>query len=134
MPLAAVQNGSLYGWYIYAFKEIVMAGVGTEKVFENDKVIVWNFVLAPGEETPVHTHKHSYMWYAIEGAPLHIFDENGGDLGIFQVPTGAIYSLKYEDGYLEVLSDIGKGAKVPATHKARNEGSNPYREVLIEYK
>jgi hypothetical protein len=33
-----------------------------------------------------------------------------------------------------VLSEIGKGAKVPATHKARNDGSKPYREVLVEYK
>jgi quercetin dioxygenase-like cupin family protein len=33
-----------------------MAGVGTEKVFENDKVIVWNFALEPGQETPMHTH------------------------------------------------------------------------------
>lgn len=111
-----------------------MAGVGSEKVFENDKVIVWNFVLEPGEETPVHTHEHSYMWYAIEGAPLHIYDKDGADLGIFEVPTGAVYSLKCEDGYLEVLSEIGKGARVPATHKARNDGTRPYREVLVEYK
>ncbi len=111
-----------------------MAGVGTEKVFENDKVIVWNFTLAPGEFTPVHTHEHSYMWYAIEGAPLQIFDESGNEVGIFEVPTGAIYSLKLEDGYLEVLSEIGKGARVPATHKARNVGTSNYREVLVEYK
>ncbi|MFP3553978.1 hypothetical protein SB861_25180 [Paraburkholderia sp. SIMBA_049] len=111
-----------------------MAGVGTEKVFENDKVIVWNFTLAPGEFTPVHTHEHPYMWYAIEGAPLQIFDESGNEVGIFEVPTGAIYSLKLEDGYLEVLSEIGKGARVPATHKARNVGTSNYREVLVEYK
>ncbi len=43
------------------WKETNMAGVGSEKVFENNKVIVWNFVLAPSEETPVHTHEHSYM-------------------------------------------------------------------------
>jgi hypothetical protein len=111
-----------------------MAGLGTEKVFENDKVIVWNFTLTPGEFTPVHTHEHSYMWYAIEGAPLQIFDESGNEVGIFEVPTGAIYSLKLEDGYLEVLSEIGKGARVPATHKARNVGTSNYREVLVEYK
>ena len=58
-----------------------MADVGLEKVFENDKVIVWNFELAPGEETPVHTHEHSYMWYAISGAPLQVTDENEKGLG-----------------------------------------------------
>jgi len=111
-----------------------MAGVGSEKVFENDKVIVWNFVLAPGAETPMHTHEHSYMWYSIEGAPLQIFDEHGKDLGTLEVPTGAIYSLKLDNGFLEVLSEHGKGMRVPARHKARNVGPTPYREVLVEYK
>lgn len=111
-----------------------MAGVGTEKVFENEKVIVWNFTLAPGEFTPLHTHEHAYMWYAIEGAPLQIFDGDGKDLGTFDVPTGAVYSLKLDSGYLEVLSEIGKGARVPATHKAKNAGTTAYREVLVEYK
>jgi len=111
-----------------------MAGVGSEKVFENDKVIVWNFVLKPGEETPVHTHEHAYMWYAIEGAPLQIFDEGGKDLGTLDIPTGGIYSLKLDNGFLEVLSDPGKGMRVPARHKARNVGPTAYREVLVEYK
>jgi hypothetical protein len=116
------------------WKETIMAGVGTEKVFENDKVIVWNFTLEPGAYTPVHTHEHAYMWYAIAGAPLQIYDADGNDLGIFEVPTGAVYSLKLEDGFLEVISELGKGARVPATHKARNAGSTPYREILVEYK
>jgi hypothetical protein len=113
---------------------VTEAGVGTEKVFENDKVIVWNFTLAPGEETPIHTHRHNYMWYAIQGAPLQVFDENGKDLGTLEVPTGAVYSLKLENGYLEVLSEPGKGVRVPARHKAKNVGSTPYREILVEYK
>ena len=111
-----------------------MAGVGSEKIFENDKVIVWNFVLEPGQETPMHTHDHSYMWYAIEGAPLQVFDEHGNDLGTLEVPTGAVYSLKLDNGFLEVLSEPGKGLRVPAKHKARNVGSSKYREVLVEYK
>lgn len=111
-----------------------MAGVGTEKVFENDKVIVWNFELAPGEETPIHTHEHSYMWYAISGAPLQVFDENGEDLGMIDISTGAIYSLKLDNGEIEVLSEPGKGMRIPARHKARNVGPTPYREVLVEYK
>ncbi|MFT3801905.1 MAG: hypothetical protein QM766_11860 [Burkholderiaceae bacterium] len=111
-----------------------MAGVGSEKVFENDQVIVWNFELKPGEETEIHTHEHAYMWYSIQGAPLQVFDADGNDLGTLEVPTGAVYSLKLEDGYLEVLSEINKGVKVPATHKARNAGTTPYREILVEYK
>ena len=111
-----------------------MAGVGTEKVFENDKVIVWNFELAPGEETPMHTHEKSYMWYAISGAPLQVFDEHGKDLGTINVPTGGIFSLKVENGEIEVLSEQGKGMKIPARHKARNVGPTRYREVLVEYK
>ena len=111
-----------------------MAGVGSEKIFENDKVIVWNFVLEPGQETPMHTHDHSYMWYAIEGAPLQVFDEHGNDLGTLEAPTGTVYSLALDNGFLEVLSEPGKGIRVPAKHKARNVGSTAYREVLVEYK
>lgn len=112
----------------------IMAGVGTEKIFENDKVIVWNFTLGPGEETPIHTHEHSYMWYAIAGTTLQVFDESGEDLGSLEVPTGTVYSLKLEDGVLEILSEPGKGLRVPATHKARNVGPAEYREILVEYK
>ena len=111
-----------------------MADVGTEKLFENDKIILWNFVLPAGAETPMHTHEHDYVWYAIEGAPLQVFDEDGKELGTLEVPTGAVYSLKCENGYLEILSDLGKGMRVPVTHKARNAGTTAYREILIEYK
>ena len=111
-----------------------MPGIGTEKVFENDKIIVWNFILPPGEKTPLHTHERSYMWYTIEGAPLQVFDEHGNDLGTLEVPTGAVYSLKYDNGFIEVLSDWGKGMRMPATHIARNAGTSNYREVMVEYK
>jgi hypothetical protein len=74
------------------------------------------------------------MWYAIAGAPLQVFDEKGKDLGTLEVPTGAVYSLKLENGFLEVLSEPGKGVRVPARHKARNAGPTPYREILVEYK
>lgn len=111
------------------------AGVGSEKIFENDNVIVWNFELDPGETTPLHTHKHDYMWYSIQGTPgLQVFDEDDNDLGTLEVPTGAVYSLKLDNGYLEVLSDINKGVRVLARHKAKNLGDKTYREILVEYK
>jgi hypothetical protein len=111
-----------------------MAGVGTEKVFENDQVIVWNFVLEPGEETPMHTHELNYMWYVIEGAALQIFDEHGTDIGTLPVPKDAVYALEVDNGMLDVLSGPAKGMRVPARHKARNVAPTRYREVLVEYK
>ena len=108
--------------------------VGSKKVFENDKIIVWDFILQPGEETVMHTHSRSYMWYAIQGGPLDCEDEYGGDLGIFDVPTGSVFHIKCEGDELEVLSEIAKGVKFPATHKAKNAGDVPYHEILIEFK
>jgi len=109
-------------------------GVGTHKLFENDKIVVWDFVLPAGAETPVHTHDHSYMWFAVQGAPLQIYDEHGNDVGLFPVPTNGIFELKVQDGTIEVMSEIGKGVKVPAKHKAKNIGKEDYREILVEWK
>ena len=50
--------------------------VGNTKLFDNDKLILWEFVLEPGECTPLHTHQHDYVWYALEGATLEVLDEN----------------------------------------------------------
>lgn len=108
--------------------------VGTTKLFENDKVIVWNFELKPGEETPMHTHDRSYIWYAIQGGPLDCEDNEGNDLGVFDVPTGSVFDIKCENNELEVMSEIAQGVKFPVTHKAKNIGDVTYREILIEFK
>lgn len=108
--------------------------VGTTKLFENDKVIVWNFELKPGEETPMHTHDRSYIWYAIQGGPLDCEDNEGNDLGIFDVPTGSVFDIKCENNELEVMSEVAQGVKFPVTHKAKNIGDVTYREILIEFK
>lgn len=108
--------------------------VGTTKLFENDKVIVWNFELKPGEETPMHTHDRSYIWYAIQGSPLDCEDDEGNDLGVFDVPTGSVFDIKCENNELEVMSEIAQGVKFPVTHKAKNIGDVTYREILIEFK
>ncbi|MEZ5592798.1 MAG: hypothetical protein R3F53_19685 [Gammaproteobacteria bacterium] len=112
----------------------VSSNVGSKVIFENDKVKVWDFVLQPGEETEMHKHDKSYMWYAIQGGPLDCEDEHGNDLGVFDVPTGGVFDIKLNGDELEVMSEIAKGAKIPVTHKAKNAGDTPYREILIEFK
>lgn len=109
-----------------------MGEVGTTKVFENDKVIVWEFVLEPGEETPMHTHKHDYVFYVLDGAPLLVIDEDGKELGTFDAVSGSAFPFDCIGD--ELVSADDKGHRVPATHKARNLGTTRYREILVESK
>jgi len=106
--------------------------VGTTKVFENEKIIVWEFTLEPGEQTPLHTHKHDYVFYVLDGAPLDVFDADGGALGTFDAVTGSVFPLKVEGD--ELVSADDKGLRVPVTHTARNAGTSRYREILVESK
>ena len=106
--------------------------VGSRKLFEDDDIIIWEFLLPPGETTPVHTHEHDYVWYVIDGTTLEVFDENLKALGSFEAPTGAIFPLRLEGDELVTTDD--KGIRAPATHAARNGGTGVYREILIEKK
>jgi len=45
----------------------MMGDVGSFIVFENDKVIIWELVLEPGQQTACHIHKHDYIFYVLEG-------------------------------------------------------------------
>ena len=106
--------------------------VGTVKLFENDKVVLWDFVLQPGEATPCHTHAYDYVWYVIEGATLEVFDAQDRFLHSFEAPTGAVFTLRLEGDDLVRTDDASH--RVPATHWARNVGTTPYREILVETK
>ena len=59
-----------------------MAGVGTQKVFENDKVSVWEFFLDPGKSVESHTHRFDYFFYVIEGSAIEISNAEGARSGL----------------------------------------------------
>jgi len=42
-----------------------MGEVGSYKVFENEKIIIWELILEPSEKTPCHTHQHDYIFYVL---------------------------------------------------------------------
>ena len=102
-----------------------MSDVGTTKLFENDKVIIWEFMLGPGEETPMHNHEHDYVFYALEGAPLQVRDSQGNDLGTLAISAGDTYAFRVEGG--ELISTDEKELRVPTMHKAKNTGTSRYR-------
>jgi hypothetical protein len=80
----------------------------------------------------MHTHEHDYVFHALEGAPLQIFDIDNKDLGTLPVGDGDTYAFKIEGGNL--VSTDGKGHCVPVTHAAVNAGLTRYREILVESK
>lgn len=106
-----------------------MADVANRKLFENDKVIVWEMLLEPGQSTGVHTHTHNYFFQVLEGSTLRTLDASGKSLGDFDFDTDSTVWIGVE-GDEVVLGDV----RAPATHDAVNVGTTRYREILVELK
>ena len=41
--------------------------VGTKLLYENERIRVWENLLAPGERLPFHCHRTPYFWVCIDG-------------------------------------------------------------------
>ena len=109
-----------------------MGEVGSYKVFENEKIIIWELILGPSEQTACHTHQHDYIFYVLEGSTLEVFNRNEDFLFSFASNTGDAFAFKCQNGQL--VSSDNKDLQVTATHSARNAGASRYREMLIETK
>lgn len=109
-----------------------MAGVGTQKVFENDRVIVWHLDLAAGEQGQRHTHTLDYVVRILSGSTLEVFGPAGELLDTVELESGGAVSFRVEGD--KIVADRPGYPVVPATHSARNVGANTFREVLIEFK
>jgi len=109
-----------------------MAGVGTQKVFENDRVIVWHLDLEAGEEGHRHTHTLDYVVRVVSGSTLEVAGRNGESLGTVELESGGAVSFRIDGD--QIVADRPGYPVVPTTHSARNVGTNTFREVLIEFK
>ena len=106
-----------------------MSEIATKKIFENDKIAVWEMVLEPGEGTGIHTHPHDYIFYVIEGSTSEITDKNGNFLSKLEMTAGDTMFIRLEGQEL-----VAGNLRLPATHSARNVGTTRYREILVETK
>jgi len=96
--------------------------IGTRMLFENDRVRVWEVRLAPGEEGAVHHHQLDHLLIQVAGDRIAVAPE----------PDSA---GPFRD-YLE--ADVIQGAVVEVARggveAARNVGTEPYVEVIVELK
>ncbi|MEO1973833.1 MAG: hypothetical protein ABGX07_19880 [Pirellulaceae bacterium] len=109
-----------------------MSGVGTQKVFEDDRVIVWHLDLEPGEHGALHTHVLDYSVRVFSGSTLEVAGPDGEFLYTVDLESGGAVNFRVEGD--QIVSDRPGYPAVPATHSARNIGENTFREVLIEFK
>jgi hypothetical protein len=109
-----------------------MAGVGTQKVFENDRVIVWHLDLEPGQLGERHTHQLDYVVKVVSGSTLEVYGPNGEFLDTVELESGGAVAFQVNGD--QILSDRPGYPAVPATHSARNVGTTTFKEVLVEFK
>jgi len=109
-----------------------MAGVGTQKVFEDDRVIVWHLDLEPGEQGERHTHTLDYVIRILSGSTLEVSGPDGELLDTVELEAGGATSFQIQGD--QIVSDRPGYPAVPATHSARNVGTTRFQEVLIEFK
>ncbi len=99
-----------------------LGDVGTKLLFEDERVRVWQVRLAPGEEGAVHRHDLDHLLVQVAGDRIAVVPEPDSE-GPFT-------------DYFE--ADVIPGAVVPVrrggVETARNVGSQPYLEVVVELK
>ncbi|HEY4278553.1 MAG TPA: hypothetical protein VGM91_10055 [Conexibacter sp.] len=97
--------------------DVMLGEVGTEILFENEHVRVWEVHLEPGEVQEWHLHDHPYLVLAIEEAHNVMEYLDGTDARTMHETVGRV-----------IYRPAGK------VHKLTNVGETTYRNRLIELK
>ena len=106
--------------------------IGSEVIFEDQFVRIWNFTLAPGQMTSMHRHMCNYYFVAVTSTELEVYLENGERSFSFHA-TGTL-GFRIEGDNLVQTGVENNTIVVPRTHAARNIGNNTYQEILFESK
>ncbi len=96
--------------------------VGTRLMFENERVRVWDFALAPGESLERHIHRLDYFFVVISGGTLRISDPED---------PSRYRDAVYEDDQVTFIQ-VPPAGKIDNRHT--NIGDVPYRNLVIELK
>lgn len=92
--------------------------VGTKLWFENERLLVWEVRLEPGERGPFHAHTRNYFWTVVEaGRGLQRFSD-----GTFLVRDYALGDTNYSE----------HAPDVPLIHDLENVGDTVLRFVTVE--
>jgi len=92
--------------------------IGERLVLANDRIRVWEDVVAPGDQQPVHTHRSPYLSVMLTAADAEVVDDTGQV--VYRVQRGVGDATWF-------------GAdRIPTTHTLRNTGSDDVRVLVVE--
>jgi beta-alanine degradation protein BauB len=97
-------------------RENPIGPIGTEVVFENDQVRVWDMRVAPGGKKPWHHHKLDYVIINVTGGKIELENVEGRSIIADDKAGGVLWR--------------NAGEK----HELRNLSGQPYRNILVELK
>jgi mannose-6-phosphate isomerase-like protein (cupin superfamily) len=92
--------------------------VGTTLWFENDRLKVWEVLLAPGQRGPFHAHTRNYFWTVVEGGR-----------GLQRFGDGTYVVRDYGVGDTMYLEHTPETALI---HDLENVGDTQLRFVTVE--
>jgi hypothetical protein len=98
--------------------------VGTRLMFENDRVRVWDLVLAPGESLAKHVHKLDYFFIVESGGLIRFADpDNPSDYR----------DVQFEDEQVTFVP-VPDPVKGKVDNRLTNIGTKRHRNYVIELK
>ena len=92
--------------------------IGTELLFENDRIRVWDMVLQPGESSPYHRHEGDYVFVYVTPNRLTVYPDG-------REP----FTADFDDNFVQ-YTEVGEGIQ----HFIRNDSDQVHRQILIELK
>jgi hypothetical protein len=103
------------------------ADVGTVKLFENDRIRVWDMCVEPGGDTSFHKHEHDYIFLQIGDG---LCTTESVDLVTGKVSASGSGSAVGTKSCTWVASS----EENPKIHRLRNaHPTDNYRQILIEF-
>jgi hypothetical protein len=105
-----------------AHAERVLGDIGTNVIYEDDSVRVWRLKLGAGEESSVHRHELDHLLVQVSGDRIAVIPEPD--------TQGPFTEMLEADVVPGAVVHVRRGG----VERARNVGSLPYLEVIVELK
>ena len=97
--------------------EIAANPIGTDLIYEDERIRVWRIELAPGEVAGFHTHELDYTTVVVDGDAV---ERPNADGSVDTIPVKPGQLMRSYDG--------------PLGHSLKNAGSKPFKNVIVEIK